>query len=147
MDLGCYPVHWLRSLFPGEPTVIAASATLNPSGADLSIEAEVDFGGVAAVVRASMVENVPLDSSLVLTGERGELRVDNIVFPSNGHSLRLTLDGVPYVSTVAGRTTYDHQLEAVLTGQPLPTGGEDPIGNMAVIDAIYAAAGFERPWS
>lgn len=75
------------------------------------------------------------------------MRVDNIVFPSAGHSIRLTTDGVPRVSTVAGRTTYDHQLEAVLTGLPLPTEGDDPIGNMAVIDAIYASAGFERPWS
>ncbi len=151
MDLGCYPVHWLRTLFRGEATAVAAEATRNPAGADLSIEAELDLGGMAAVVRASMVENVPLDSSLVLTGERGELRVDNIVFPSNGHSLRLTLDGVPHVSTVAGRTTYDHQLDAVLAalrnGTPLPTEGDDPIGNMAVIDAIYATAGFERPWS
>jgi hypothetical protein len=52
------------------------------------------------------------------------------------------------VSTVAGRTTYDHQLEAVLgaldSGGPLPTEGDDPIGNMAVIDAIYAAVGFDR---
>lgn len=68
MDLGCYPVHWLRSLFPRTPRVIAAEATVNPSGADVSIEAELDFDGVAATVRASMVDGVPLDSSLVLTG-------------------------------------------------------------------------------
>ena len=63
----------------------------------------------------------------------------------------MTVDGVPYVSTVAGRQTYDHQLEAVLdaldAGTALPTEGDDPIRNMAVIDAVYAAAGFERPWS
>ena len=43
---------------------------------------------------------------------------------------------------MAGRQTYDHQLEAVLaaldSGAPLPTEGADPVGNMAVIDAIYA---------
>jgi predicted dehydrogenase len=151
MDLGCYPVHWLRALFPDPPAVVAAEATRNPSGADLSIEAELDFDGVTATVRASMAEGAALDTSLVLTGERGELRVDNIVFPSAGHSLRLTLDGVPRISTVAGRTTYDHQLEAVLAawpgGPPLPTEGDDPIANMSVIDAVYAAAGFERPWT
>jgi predicted dehydrogenase len=149
MDLGCYPVHWVRSLFPGTPVVTGASATRNPSGADLSMRAELTFPGeVAATVACSMVEGVTLRSALTLTGERGTLLVDNIVFPSSGHSIRLEIDGVPRLSTVAGRTTYDHQLEAVLdglrTGTPLPTEGDDSIATMTVIDAIYQAAGFDR---
>jgi predicted dehydrogenase len=152
MDLGCYPVHWVRSLFPGTPSVTRADATRNPAGADLSMAAELTFdGGVTAVVRASMVEGIALRSALTLEAERGRLTVDNIVFPSAGHSIRLEIDGIPRVSTVAGRATYDHQLEAVLTalgtGAPLPTEGGDPVANMAVIDAIYAAAGFARPWA
>ena len=149
MDLGCYPVHWLRSLFPGTPTVSAAEARRNPSRADLAMRAELTFpGGVTAAVEASMVEGVPVRSALTLTGARGTLLVDNIVFPSSGHSIRLEIDGLPRISTVAGRTTYDHQLEAVLdalrTGAPLPTEGEDSIANMTVIDAIYEAAGYDR---
>ena len=153
MDLGCYPVRWLRSLFPGPPAVVRAEATaLNPAGADLTMEAELAFdGGVTATVRADMAEGVPVRSALTLEAERGRLAVENVVFPSSGHSIRLELDAVPRVSTVAGRTTYDHQLEAVLealrTGDPMPTEGGDPIANMAVIDAIYAAAGFARPWT
>ena len=46
-----------------------------------------------------------------------------------------------------GRTTYDHQLEAfvaaVFDGQEQPTGGQDAIANMRVIDAIYLAAGMQ----
>jgi predicted dehydrogenase len=149
MDLGCYPVHWLRSIFPGTPSVTAASAVRNPSGADVQMQASLTFPGqVNASIEASMVEDVPLRSSLTLTGARGSLLVDNIVFPSAGHTIRLEVDGVLRVSTVAGRTTYDHQLEAVLsglrTGKVLPTEGADPIANMAAIDAIYAAAGFDR---
>src|SRR4051812_40154723 len=54
MDLGCYPVHWVRSLF-GEPTVLGAEATRNPLGADLTIRAEVVFrSGVTGVIAASM---------------------------------------------------------------------------------------------
>ena len=152
MDLGCYPVHWVRSMF-GEPTVVRAEADRNPSGADLSMRAELTVGPDAAAVslHCSMVEGVALRSAIVVRGELGELQVENLVFPSAGHSLRLTLGGLPYVSTVAGRQTYDHQLEAVLagldSGTPLATEGDDPIANMAVIDAIYAAAGFERPWT
>lgn len=153
MDLGCYPVHWLRSLFPGMPAVTSASADRNPSGADISMRAELLFpGDVTAVVSASMVEGVTLTSDLVLVGDNGTLTVENMVFPSAGHSIRVELDGVPYVTTVAGRTTYDHQLDAVLdglaTGTALPTEGQDSIDNMAVIDAIYSAAGFDRSaWS
>jgi len=153
MDLGCYPVHWLRSLLPGTPAVTGARATRNPAGADLSMRAELTFDdGVTAALTASMAEGVPLRSALTLEAERGRLVVDNIVFPSAGHSIRLELDGVPTVSTVAGFQTYDHQLEAVVTalgsGLPLPTEGADPVAGMAVIDAIYAAAGFDRSrWS
>jgi predicted dehydrogenase len=153
MDLGCYPVHWLRSLFPGMPAVTSAAADHNRSGADISMRAELVFpGDVTAVVSASMVEGVTLKSDLVLVGDNGTLTVDNIVFPSAGHSIRLELDGVPFVSTVGGNTTYDHQLAAVLdglaTGTALPTEGQDSIDNMAVIDAIYTAAGFDRSaWS
>lgn len=152
MDLGCYPVHWLRALFPGTPEVVRAQAVRNPAGADLSMVAELTFdGGVDAVVRVSMAEEVPLRSALSIEAEHGRLTVENIVFPSAGHSIRLELDGVLHESTVAGRTTYDHQLDAVLTalraGTPLPTEGADPVANMTVIDAIYATAGFARPWA
>ena len=55
------------------------------------------------------------------------------------------IDGVPRRCTVAGDETYDHQLAAVLdalaSGEPLPTEGRDPVANMRVIDAVYAAAG------
>lgn len=152
MDLGCYPVHWLRSLFADTPTVVGAEAVLNPAGADLAMDAELAFaGGVHAGVHVSMEEGVPLRSTLSIDAERGTLLVDNIVFPSAGHSIRLEIDGVPHAYTVAGQTTYDHQLEAVLgalrVGTPLPTEGADSVANMTVIDAIYAAAGFERPWA
>jgi predicted dehydrogenase len=152
MDLGCYPVHWLRSLFPGTPAVTGAEAVRNPAGADLSIHAELMFDdGVAAVVAASMAEGVALRSTLSIEAERGQLFVDNIVFPSAGHSIQVVVDGVPRACTVAGEQTYDHQMEAVLTalrtGAPLPTEGADPVANMTAIDAIYAAAGFARPWT
>ena len=152
MDLGCYPVHWLRNIFPGTPDVVRTEAVRNPAGADLSMVAELTFdGGIDAVVRVSMAEEVPLRSALSIEADNGRLAVENIVFPSAGHSIRLELGGVPHESTVAGRTTYDHQLDAVLTGlragTPLPTEGADPVANMAVIDAIYATAGFARPWA
>jgi predicted dehydrogenase len=146
MDLGCYPIHWLRAALGTEPEVRQAQARLNPLGADLEIEADLEFpGGVAARVSASMAEGVALASTLMVEGERGVLHVDNLVFPSQGHSIATEIDGVPRRRTVAGEETYDHQLAAVVdalaSGEPLPTEGRDAVGNMRVIDAIYAAAG------
>lgn len=149
MDLGRSPVHWLRSLF-GQPTVLAADAVRNPAGADQSITAELLFGTVPATVRSSMAPDVELRSTLVLETDRGRVTVENMVFPSSGHSIRTQLDDIPRAMTVGGQTTDDHQLQAVLTGlrtgTPLPTEGADAVGNMRVIDHIYAAAGFDRPW-
>lgn len=144
-DLGCYPVHWVRSLF-GEPRVLAAAAEQNPLGADVSIAAELGYeGGLRGQVIASMQPDVPLSSTITVVGEAGTLQVDNLVFPSRGHSIRLEQGGVTRVSTVAGLETYDHQLAAVLDGlhlqRPLATEGLDYVGNMTAIDAIYGAAG------
>jgi predicted dehydrogenase len=149
MDLGCYPIHWLRAGLRAEPEVRRAEAALNPLGADLAIEAHLEFpGGVVARVEASMADGVSLASTLMVEGERGRLHVDNLVFPAAGHSIVTEIDGVSRRRTVAGEETYDHQLaavvEALTSGDPLPTEGDDPVGNMQVIDAIYAAAGVRR---
>ncbi|KHL02455.1 Gfo/Idh/MocA family protein [Sinomonas humi] len=160
MDLGCYPVHWVRTLF-GEPRVTHTTAGLNRLGADVWIEALVEFDGgmhdggvpdgavhddaVHGVVSASMEPDVRLESSLTVVCERGTLRVENLVFPARGHSIRVERDGVTHISTVAGLDTYDHQLAAVIEGlrsrKTLATEGLDYVRNMEAIDAIYAMAG------
>lgn len=149
MDLGCYPVHWVRAFMGEEPTVLGATATLNPLGADLSVNADLKFpSGATAVVTSAMVEQPHLNSSLEVTGTEGHLYVNNMVFPSRGHSITFTIKGLDRIWTVGGRETYDHQLEAIVsalgTGRHLPTEGSDCLSNMAVIDAIYRAAGL-RP--
>jgi predicted dehydrogenase len=147
MDLGCYPVHWVRALAREEPTVVEASGRPNPLGTDESISAVLAFpSGIRATVTASMAKGLPLSSTLVIQGELGTLEVNNLVFPSNGHSMKETIAGLDRQSTVAGAATYDHQLDAVVraleSGNPVLTEGDDIIGNMAAIDAIYRAAGF-----
>jgi predicted dehydrogenase len=68
----------------------------DPLGADLEIEADLEFpGGLAARVFASMAEGVRLASTLTVKGERGTLHVDNILCPSQGHSIATEIDAVP----------------------------------------------------
>ena len=150
MDLGCYPVHWLRSLAGEEPSVVAATARLSPLGADESLTAELEFGaGSRGRVECAMTPGLALTQALRVEADRGTLDVSGMVFPHLGHSVREVTSGIARTFTVAGQETYDHQLAAVVTalgdGQPLPTEGADLVANMAVIDAIYARAGVKRP--
>ncbi len=149
MDLGCYPAHWVRALTGEEPRVISATSSVNPMGADISMDASLVFpSGITAQVTTSMIEGTPLNSSLDIVGTRGTVHVDNMVFPSQGHSITTTIDGLSTSLTVRGGETYDHQLAAIVaglsSGTPLLTEGADSVNNMMLIDAIYAAAGFDR---
>lgn len=149
MDLGCYPLHQLRALMADEPEVLDAAATVNSLGADLSMDASLRFAsGVTARMTCSMIEGSELNSSLDVVGTLATLHVDNLVFPSKGHTISETRDGITRNRTVAGLETYDHQLAAVIdglaSGERLLTEGTDSVAQMQAIDAIYAAAGFDR---
>ena len=149
MDLGCYPVHWIRVFVGEEPEVLTASYRPNAMGADESIEAALRFpSGTEATVLASMAPEQTFSASLVVKGARGTLEVDNPVLPHNGHSVRITIGGVLRTLTIGGDETYDYQLAAVVGavtgGAPLPTESADFIANMTAIDAIYHAAGLDR---
>lgn len=149
MDLGCYPIHWLRTFVGEEPTVVSASATPNPLGADQTIEAELRFpSGVQGRVQASMNDDVPFGALLTVTGSEGTVEVDNPVLPHRGHSVRMTIKGVSYTHTIGGGETYDYQLDDLvraIAGAPSTTEGMDIVANMVVIDAIYDAASWRQP--
>ncbi len=51
---------------------------------------------------ASMSEDHTFTAALVVRGTRGTLAVDNPVLPHNGHSVRLTLDGIQRTLTNRG---------------------------------------------
>ena len=151
MDLGCYCVHAARSVMGTEPEVLSAAAELHASGVDVGMQALLEFpGGVRADVRASMARGLDegLDAKLEIAGERGVLMVVNPVAPQMGHELVIETAGGATRETVAGETTFTHQLRHVIgvlqgTVEPL-TGGSDAVATMRVLDAIYRAAGM-RP--
>lgn len=151
MDLGCYCVHWVRSVMGAEPEVLSASATRHASGVDVAMQAVLGFAdGVRARVSSSMSEELPegLDAGLVVTGERGRLSVTNPVAPHMGHELVLETPQDTTREEVAGNTTYYHQLQHlrdVLSGEASPlTGGGDAIANMRVLDRIYRLSGIRQ---
>ncbi len=150
MDLGCYPVHWLRTLVGAEPVVTGATATVGAPGIDVSCTADLRFpsGATGRVTSAMDGPAGPPEWWLRLEGDRGTLRAVNPCVSHLGNRLVVELaDGRRVDEEVTGRTTYSYQLEAfvaAVAGAPAPTGGADAVANMVVIDAIYEAAGLGR---
>jgi predicted dehydrogenase len=152
MDLGCYCMHWIRTVAGDEPTIVSASARCGSPGVDLDIEAELAFtSGPTATLKCSMQPaDGLLHRRLRVQGDKGVLEIENPVSPHAGATLSIegTHDAPPPHITSGGDTTFHYQLRHVLEviagrAQPL-TGGEDAVGNMRALDAIYRAAGL-RP--
>lgn len=150
MDLGCYALHWARTVAGAEPEVKSASARLSEHGVDLVTEANLEFpGGVPAKVRTSMMPGQRFKALLALQGSDGVLVARNPLHPSLGSSITIRRGLSIKRYSVEGQTTYDHQLahmiDVMKTNTPPLTGGADAVANMALIDAVYAAAGVARP--
>jgi predicted dehydrogenase len=146
MDAGCYAVHCLRTLGPGEPTVVRAEAKRKSSTVDRAMTAELRFdNGATGQVRCSMWSSRLLGVSAKVLGTAGELRIFNFVAPQAYHRLTVRSGGRRHSERVKGEPTYTCQLRAftaaVRDGQSVLTPPTDSIANMTVIDAIYEAAG------
>jgi len=146
MDLGCYPLHMVRTLAGAEPRVLSAEAVCERDGVDLSMKAQLGFpGGVKAKIQTSMAPGVTRQTFLRAECADGSIEMTNPVHPQLGHEITIHHMGKTRIESVPSTTTYDHQLAHVLNvmrGRAAPlTGGADAVGNMSAIDAIYVAAG------
>ena len=97
-----------------------------------------------------MVPGVPFAALLTVTGSDGTLVVKNPLNPATGNSLTVTTASGTRTEEASKIPTYTYQLRAFLAaveqGAPYPTGGDDSIGTMEAVDAIYRAAGLQpRP--
>jgi predicted dehydrogenase len=129
-----------------EPEVVSAAALLARNGCDEEMHARLRFAsGVQASIETRMTAGWRYHARLIVEGERGSVVVENGLLPHLGHSITERLAGTLHQYTIGGRTTFDHQLEALVTalgsGTPLPTEGQGPLGNTRTINEIYAKAG------
>jgi len=147
MDLGCYCLHWIRTVAADEPAVVSARAQCATPGVDIAIEADLAFtSGPTARLQCSMQpEDGVLYRRLRVIGDKGVLEFDNPVSPHAGATLSIESDTPSLPQIVSGGdTTFHFQLRHVLEvieggARPL-TGGDDAVNNMRAIDAIYRAA-------
>jgi predicted dehydrogenase len=152
MDLGVYPVQWARFVVNnGEPSVVSAEATVRRGEIDVEMVVELAWShGPTARLHCSMVRGVPFAASLHVVGSLGTVHVNNPLAPQLGNELVVTTSGGERRDTAPLAPTYDYQLDAfvnsVVHGAPAPTGGDDSVAMMTLIDAIYRAAGLNaRP--
>lgn len=145
MDVGSYPISWLRHITRQEPEVVSAQARVGNPDVDLWLKAEYRLAdGAVATTTGSMIEQSYV-AELDIRGELGRLLVVNPLLPHISHSIELTIAGKTTREKLSQRPTYAYQLDAfidaVRNGTQLPTDAEDAVKQMRVIDAAYRAAG------
>ena len=146
MDLGCYPVRWLRDVLGVTPTVTGASAS-DRDGIDASMDARLDYAGVTARVRAAMWTIPPLLISAEVRGSAGAMKVR---MPFQPHIMgRISVDGpgLRLREKADKRASYAFQLDAfrdaVVAAGPNLTDSAAAVETMQTIDDIYRAAGMD----
>jgi predicted dehydrogenase len=156
MDAGCYTISMLRHLAAAdpavpaaEPEVVRARAWLRSPQVDRRTEAELRWpDGRTGKLVCGLLTGTIVRTSLRVTGDAGEMRVLNPLAPHFGNWLRVRGARGRWSERVRGESSYTYQLRAfaaaVRDGAPLPTGPDDAVANMRVIDATYRAAGL-RP--
>lgn len=146
MDAGCYAVHMIRTYGGSKPEVVSAQAKRRDPRIDRAMTAELRFSaGHTGRIRCSMWSSRLLETSARIVGDRGELRLFNPVMPHLIHRMSVRSSDGKRIERFARRASYAYQLDAftgaVLRGEPVKTPAQDAVANMAVIDAIYRAAG------
>lgn len=140
MDLGVYPLTWVRAV-AGEPVAARAVQFRRERQADAAFAATLELaGGVTARVAADMA--APFGAQLQIEGEAGVLTIDNPLAPQRGgHAIRLaTAAGVIDIASPVEPGTYDAQLAAfadLLAGRAAwPLAADDPLQSMRAIDLV-----------
>lgn len=146
MDIGCYPISWVRHLTGSEPETLTASAEVGPPDVDVRLSATMTFpGGIAVTTSGDMRPGIRFTAHLIVRGTAGTLHVVNPLAPQMGHEIRVSAGSAERIETLDRRSSYAYQLDAFLDavehGAPLFTDAEDAVRQMRVIDRCYRAAG------
>ncbi len=146
MDIGCYPISWVRHITADEPVEVTATAETGPANVDTWLEAKMVFkDGVTATASGDARAGGKFTASLRVEGDKGTMMVNNPLVPQMGNSIDLTVNGKTTNETFDRRPTYAYQLDAFIAaveqGAPVYTDGDDAVKQMRLIDRCYIAAG------
>lgn len=147
LDMGCYPVAFLRSILGTEPTVKSAHATLVAPKVDGTMHATLGFPNAPDVrVFVSMRSlRRPLEVRARFVGTRGRIDLLNFIKPEVYHRLVIRTGPSRRVEHVPGPSTYGRQLATFIAsirdGCPVLTTTAEAARTLTVIDSVYERAG------
>jgi predicted dehydrogenase len=146
MDMGCYPISFVRVATGEEPLVLRARAKERSPGIDRYLDADLTFpSGVTGRVVCGMWSGRGLDVRARIVGNAGEIRVLNPFAPQYFSRLVVRTSAGRRRERVVRTPTYEFQLRAFLhtveSGEEPLTGLAFAVANMAAVDACYEAAG------
>lgn len=149
MDAGCYAVHCLRLLAPGEPALTRAKALTLKRDRRVDRAMTIDFSFVGSDAtgraKASMWSATWLNISARVVGTKGVLTVTNFAAPQFPYKFLVGVNGNRRRERFSPKPTYTYQLEAfaaAVRGEKTNlTPPSDSIATMELIDAAYQAAG------
>ncbi|MFT5209480.1 MAG: putative dehydrogenase [Flavobacterium sp.] len=146
MDIGCYPLSWVRHITGLEPVSVEAVAEVGPANVDIYLETKMLFpGGIDVRTIGDMRPNTKFKAVITVEGEQGVMIVKNPIAPQAGNAIDLDMNGEITTETFRRRPTYRYQLDAfidaVTEGKTLFTDAEDAVKQMQLIDKCYQAAG------
>lgn len=145
LDMGCYPIGFIRAVTEEEPTVLEAEAGLHGSLIDRWMRARMRLpSGGDVKLFVGMRCSKLLSVSMRIEGSGGSIGILNFIKPELYHRLRVRTDSGTRREQVPGGSTYGAQLaafaNAVQEGSQPATTVADAVKNARVIDAIYRAA-------
>ncbi|MCB9162050.1 MAG: Gfo/Idh/MocA family oxidoreductase [Caldilineaceae bacterium] len=149
MDLGCYAIDMIRFLSGEELTVVDAQAKTASPQIDRAMRARFTLtSGATAAMLVSMRSSCVLRALIRVVGERGTMTVINMLLPHFlYHRLAVKTPDGSYAETFPKTSTYTYQLRAFVEhlrgGVPMSSTVGEGVKNMAVIDAVYTAAGLQ----
>lgn len=146
MDIGCYPISWVRHITGLEPDEVQAEAEVGPPDVDVMLNTTMRLpGGITATTSGDMRADAQFKAYLQVQGSEGTMYVQNPLTPQMGNRIDLTINGDTQSESFSRRSTFGYQLDAfcdaVEYGTALMTDAWDGVCQMRVIDHAYAAAG------
>jgi predicted dehydrogenase len=149
LDIGCYAISVARWLFGREPAHVRGARQLDPRfNTDRLTSGVLDFGDGTATF--SCATQLPWQQQVTIIGSTGRIEVDR---PFNPHadqpsSYRLVrgdnLEECGFPPHDQYRAMVEQFNQAILQGTAVPTGLDDAVANMTVIDAVVSGGKSRR---
>jgi D-xylose 1-dehydrogenase (NADP+, D-xylono-1,5-lactone-forming) len=149
LDLGGCCVAILRALLGGEPEMVAASAQYGPTGAEIDLEAFLEFSDGVGVQMICSLISAGASEWLAIGGEAGAISLPHPAFtagPDDLSPICVHLNGAPELEVLPGPPADPCQLlieafcEAILRGEPAPYPLFESRATLRILEALSISA-------